>query len=95
MNPDTHRTMNPDTHRTMKTASFRFASFRLPAYWASYLVNGDASGIDAEEQSAADAFLATVPEWRCASCEGEPFFAHSNAAGTLAGDCLDYTFFSV
>ena len=69
-------------------------AFRLPAYWASYLINGDASGLEDEDQADCDAFLASVPEWRACDCEGESFFAGSNDAGTLAGDCLDYTFIS-
>ena len=30
----------------------------LPAYWASYLINNDASGIDPQEKAQADEFLA-------------------------------------
>lgn len=70
-------------------------TFILPSYWASYLVNGDTSGLDDSEQADCDAFLKTVPEWRCCSCEGESFFSHSNDAGTLPGDCLEYVFISV
>jgi hypothetical protein len=29
----------------------------LPAYWASYLINGDASGLEPEEKKACDDYL--------------------------------------
>jgi hypothetical protein len=35
-----------------------FITITAPAYWASYLVNGDDSGITPEEKARADAWLA-------------------------------------
>lgn len=70
-------------------------TYTLPAYWASYLINGDASGIDDEEQAACDSFLESIPGWICSDCGNESFFSHCNDAGTLAGDCLEYTFFKL
>lgn len=34
-----------------------------PAAWASYLVNGDASGLEPDELSAADAWCARLAPW--------------------------------
>jgi hypothetical protein len=31
--------------------------YDLPAYWASYLINGDASGISDDDKQAADSWL--------------------------------------
>lgn len=63
----------------------------LPAYWASYLVNGDASGITPEERANADAFLARHNLPAPVSCEDERF-SHRNAASALGGNVMDYTF---
>lgn len=35
-----------------------FVMITAPAYWSSYLVNGDASGLSADEKAQADAWLA-------------------------------------
>lgn len=81
----------------MKTASHNVrvslepVTYRLPSYWASYLINGDGSGLEDSEIAQADAFLASHNLPGPVSCE-EVGFCHSNDAGTLAGDCEDYTF---
>lgn len=67
-------------------------TYTLPAYWASYLINGDASGIEDSEQAQADAFLAKHNLPSPVSCSDEAWFARSNDAGTLAGDVMEYTF---
>jgi hypothetical protein len=65
----------------------------LPAYWASYLINGDASGLEQGEQEQVDAFLAREGLDFPVSCSDEPSFTRYNDAHTgLAGDVLDYTF---
>ena len=66
-------------------------TFLLPAYWASYLINGDASGLDDDEQAACDKWLSRNPGAEIVDCSSEQFFSHSNDAGTLPGDCLEYT----
>lgn len=70
-----------------------------PAYWAPYLVNGDASGLEPAELRAADAFSAWLGG-PVASCSHESFFAWQNdgrRAALRAGlpdiggsDCLEY-----
>lgn len=81
-------TTAPDLASAIQTETFT-----LPASWASYLINGDDSGISEEEASECDAFLAKNPHLYPAGC-GDQYFKHSNAAGTPAGDVCDYTFIS-
>jgi hypothetical protein len=65
----------------------------LPACWASYLINGDASGLEAGEQEQIDAFLACEDLPPPVDCSEEASFSRYNDAHTgLAGDVLDYTF---
>lgn len=75
-----------------------------PAHWASYLINGDASGFEYSntpddkagdrDQAQCDAWTERLAKdgWRVISTEdeAEPTFTHSNDAGTLAGDVLTY-----
>ena len=74
-----------------------------PAFWASYLINGDATGFDYyntptdnagdREQAECDAWVDRLAKegWSVVSTEGEAFFARSSDAGTrLAGDMLTY-----
>ena len=68
-----------------------------PAYWASYLINGDGSSLDGEEQAQADKFRAWLvspdPRGSVVSCSDESFFAHRHDAtqfGVLAADCVTY-----
>ena len=70
----------------------------LPASWASYLINGDESGMsDAAEvarMKAAEGDLENAG-WRFASCDDEPRFTHryrlyDPGAECTAGDVLEY-----
>lgn len=64
----------------------------LPAYWASYLVNGDASGLSAEDKVACDAFLAREALSRASFADcSEQYFSRTNDAGTMAGDVCEFT----
>ena len=67
-------------------------TYILPAYWASYLINGDASGLSNDEQAECDAWTDNNPGGNCVDV-GESYFARSNDAGTIAGDVAEYTFF--
>lgn len=64
------------------------------AYWASYLINGDASGLTDEEQAAADNWLEKIAPWYPVSAEGEAYFSNSYGlhtyTSTQGGDLLDY-----
>jgi hypothetical protein len=59
------------------------------ACWASYLVNGDASGISEQDVFEADAFQAWVGG-HVVDIEGETFFGRPDAGSRLAGDCVRY-----
>jgi hypothetical protein len=78
---------NLKTNKHMNTETYI-----LPAYWASYLINGDASGLSDDEQAECDAWTDTNLGGNCVDV-GEPYFAHRNDAGTLAGDVAEFTFF--
>lgn len=65
---------------------------RLPAYWASYLINGDASGMEDDERAEADEYLDSLGAgWSCCDV-GEVDFSHTNDANRLGGDVATYTF---
>lgn len=66
----------------------------LPAHWANYLVNGDASGMSDEEQAECDAWMDAEDslDLLSANCVGEPEFRTRNDAGTLACDCCLFLF---
>lgn len=68
------------------------ATFVLPSHWASALINNDRSGMTIEDENELNKFLATVTEYSCLTCSDEPYFTHSNDAGTLACDVLEFTF---
>lgn len=66
-----------------------------PSYWASYLINGDDSGLEMSEVRAANEWLAEVGLGDPVSCEECGFMrlhdAHWYAA---AADCCEYAFFA-
>lgn len=68
--------------------------YTLPAHWASYLVNGDASGLDIDDKQACGAWLDKHPELGlCLHCSDDATFeATGNDANSLGGDCLEFTF---
>lgn len=78
----------------MKTKTrFETEIYSLPVYWASYLINGDGSGLEDGEQEEIDAWLASLPcGWNCVDVSEETDFRRSNDATDLGGDCADYTF---
>lgn len=71
----------------------KFKKYSLPAYWASYLINADDSGLLPSE-------LETVLTWRnlnseignCVACCDESYLARDNHATNIGGDCLDFIF---
>lgn len=72
-------------------------TYKLPSYWASYLINGDASGLEDNEQEQIDAWTerqrksANTSLFSCADCS-EPYFSWCDDAGRMGGDVCDYTF---
>ncbi len=78
--------MNIETHE-----------YTLPAYWASYLINGDASGLlDKCQDNPEQSQKATIDQW--VESEGNPhfvdggeqYFSWWNEATSLGGDVCDY-----
>jgi len=71
------------------------------AYWASYLINGDASGLEPAEKALCDAWLQRELETGEAivSCDDESRFSWSydlhTGADCRGGDVLDYTVLKV
>ena len=67
-----------------------------PAAWASYLINGDASGLTWAEQSSANAWALQATEghrWHIVDC-GEPWFTWSfrlYGGDYQGGEVCDYT----
>ena len=64
-----------------------------PAYWASYLINGDASGLEGDEIAACDAWIERLGWGAPVSCEPGGFIAwHDARQEALPADCETYTF---
>lgn len=68
-------------------------TYTLPAYWGSYLINGDDSGMSDADKRDCAAFLARegLSAHRFVDC-GEQFSQSHNDATTLAGDVCEYTY---
>jgi hypothetical protein len=67
-------------------------TFTLPSYWACYLINGDASGMEDDEIKEVDDWLKSSNAGSCVGCSEESEFKHRNDANNLGADCLDYYF---
>ncbi len=65
----------------------------LPAYWASYLINGDDSGMSEQDKTDCAAFLKreNLKASDCIDCGPECFCAQNDAT-SLGGDTCLYTF---
>jgi ABC-type multidrug transport system fused ATPase/permease subunit len=70
-------------------------TYTLPSYWASYLVNNDASGLADSDKEDCDTFVRIETrefnQWHVVDCSGESWFAHRNDANHTGGDVLEYT----
>lgn len=68
--------------------------FDLYSNWASYLVNGDASGLQDNEEREIEAFLEReeLDGWTCADVSSNEHFKHRPDCGGLAGTVSRYTF---
>ena len=79
--------------------SMKSVVFTLPAHWASYLINNDASSFGLEENGP-QATVDLIDRWMqgeglgaCLNCSDESFFAwHPDFPHEHGGTCLDYTF---
>lgn len=63
-----------------------------PSAWASYLINGDATGIDDREQEEADAMVAHIGLGSPTDCDDAGFVSNPDY-GAYGGDCQTYTFY--
>lgn len=79
------------TESATQSKKLQYVTYTLPAYWASYLINGDVSG-GREIRAAADAFMHKHQLPAPVSCSDESWFAKSNDAGTIAGDVMEFFF---
>ena len=71
--------------------------FYLPSHWASYFVNGDATGLEDDEQALADEWHTNEFGEASVSCcdvsEDTNFMKNHDARQfALAGDCATFTF---
>lgn len=70
-------------------------TYLLPAHWASYLINGDHSGLTDAEQAQADAAIDWIGKGGPVDVsEGEFSWTHDvqHITGRLGGDVATYTF---
>ena len=69
---------------------------RLPIYWASYLANGDGSGLENYEESLIHSSLEwadiSLSNHQCVDMKDDESFEYSYIPGLLAGDYCTYIF---
>lgn len=64
-----------------------------PSFWASYLINGDSSGLDEIELAVIDAWLSRLNCGLPVTCEDYGFTWSHDAQYEVGGaDCQTYTF---
>ena len=69
-------------------------SIRLPIYWASYLANNDASGLEDNEETTIKETLewAELTNHECIDVKEDISFERPYIPGLLAGDFCTYVF---
>ena len=70
-------------------------TYIAPSYWASYLINGDATGISVEEREACDAWLSFLgSNYHCVDADPYGFVKIHDAFDFMpyAAECSIYTF---
>lgn len=76
--------------------SIKETKIRLPIYWASYLANGDSSGLEENEETTIHETLewADLPltNHQCVDVLDDSSFEYSYIPGLLAGDYCTYIF---
>jgi hypothetical protein len=65
-------------------------TYILPEYLASYLINGDHSGLTDQEVTEIDQFLDREKVY-FVSCTDDPYFAHRNDLNSLGSTVIEYT----
>jgi hypothetical protein len=79
----------------MNAQEIEVEKYILPAHWGSALINADDSGLEDSDIAELYEFL-NRDYMQGMSCVGwteeEPYFTHSNNAGTLACDVTEFHF---
>lgn len=65
----------------------------LPSWWASYLINSDASGLEDSELAEIDDFCKGLGP--CVDVSEEPYFSWHNDANAMGGDVAEFTFMEI
>lgn len=75
-------------------AKLDILTITAPSAWATYLINGDDSGLEEDEIRACDAFIARQGVGSPVSCEEAGFVTWHDARQECpyAADCQDYVF---
>ena len=73
----------------------RTRNFVLPAHFASYLINGDASSLSMDDVDAIEHFMAKRNLSDCIDCSEDSWFAWVNDMYYIGGDVMRFTFISV
>lgn len=69
----------------------RIVKYNLPAYWASYLINNDSSGLCYKNLQECETWLKDNPKLSCLDCTEESTIMRFEG---LVCDCLEYSFIS-
>lgn len=67
-------------------------TFILPAFYASFLVNGDASSLNVAEVGEIKRFMAKHNLLNCVDCSEDSWFSWTNDMNNLGGDVMEFTF---
>ena len=78
----------------MKKVLDDVAEVRLPIYWASYLVNNDASGLEDGEEDQVQETLEylELDKWICVDVKDDISFEYPFLPNLLGGDYCTYVF---
>jgi len=70
----------------------RTRNFVLPAHFASYLINGDASYLSMDDVDEIELFKAKRNLLGCVDCSEDSWFSWRNDLNDLGGDVMEFTF---
>ena len=70
-------------------------NFVLPAHFASYLINGDASSLNVEEVDEIEDFMTKHNLYDCIDCSEDSWVQWNNDMNYIGGDVMRFTFNAV
>jgi hypothetical protein len=73
----------------------KIKTFILPAHFASYLINGDASSLNVTEVDEIEDFMEKRNLYDCIDCSEDSWFAWVNDMNYIGGDVMRFTFNAV